>query len=88
MSRITTDLERERVLQRSRHELLVKLEQAIEHGDVPYLRILLSNYGLTGEVVGFFLGSQTILHRACIAGQRECVVELLKAGANPRRRSP
>ena len=77
MSRITTDLERERVLQRSRHELLVKLEQAIETGDVPYLRILLANYGLTGEVVGFFTGSQTILHRAGIAGARECVVELL-----------
>ena len=32
MSRITTDLERERVLQRSRHDVLVKLEQAIEGG--------------------------------------------------------
>ena len=30
MSRITTDLERERVLKQLRRELLVKLEQAVE----------------------------------------------------------
>ena len=64
-------------------EVLVQLEQAIEKGDVPYLRILLSNHGLTGEVVGFFNGSQTLLHRACIYGARECVIALLALGANP-----
>ena len=38
---------------------------------------------MTGEIVGFFNGSQTLLHRACIYGARECVIALLTLGANP-----
>ena len=64
-------------------DVLVKLEQAVERGDVPYLHALLINQNLTGEIVGFFNGSQTLLHRACIYGARECVIALLTLGANP-----
>ena len=64
-------------------DVLVKLEQAVERGDVPYLHALLINRNLTGEIVGFFNGSQTLLHRACIYGARECVIALLTLGANP-----
>ena len=64
-------------------DVLVKLEQAVERGDVPYLHALLINQNLTGEIVGFFNGSQTLLHRACIYGARECVIALLALGANP-----
>ena len=64
-------------------DVLVKLEQAVERGDVPYLHALLINQNLTGEIVGFFNGSQTLLHRACICGARECVIALLTLGANP-----
>ena len=64
-------------------DVLVKLEQAVERGDVPYLHALLINQNLTGEIVGFFNGSQTLLHRACIYGAHECVIALLTLGANP-----
>ena len=32
-------------------DVLVKLEQAVERGDVPYLHALLINQNLTGEIV-------------------------------------
>ena len=59
-----------------------QLIHCAETGDAANLRRLLGHYGLTRDY-SHIPYSRTVLHRACIAGQRECVVELLKAGADP-----
>ena len=59
-----------------------QLIHCAETGDAANLRRLLGHYGLTRDYSQIPY-SRTVLHRACIAGQRECVVELLKAGADP-----
>ena len=65
------------------------MERAIEAGDVNYLRRLLKVIdhwpNRSGIIEYPFAGteSRTLLHIACIAGKRESVVELLKAGADP-----
>ena len=58
-----------------------QLIHCAETGDAANLRRLLTHYGLTRDYSQIPY-SRTVLHRACIAGQRECVVELLKAGAD------
>ena len=59
-----------------------QLIHCAETGDAANLRRLLGHYGLRRDYSQIPY-SRTVLHRACIAGQRECVVELLKAGADP-----
>ena len=59
-----------------------QLIHCAETGDAANLRRLLGHYGLRRDYSQSPY-SRTVLHRACIAGQRECVVELLKAGADP-----
>ena len=63
-------------------DALEQLQEAIESGDVSLLRKLLNQTDLTNYP---FAGTEdrTQLHLACIFGERECVVELLKAGADP-----
>ena len=63
-------------------DALEQLQEAIESGDVSLLRKLLNQTDLTNYP---FAGTEdrTLLHLACIFGERECVVELLKAGADP-----
>ena len=67
-------------------EVLVKLVYAAESGDLSLLRTLLTDHhdlALHGDYSFAVPESRTLLHKACIAGEHECVVELLKAGANP-----
>ena len=63
-------------------DALEQLQEAIESGDVSLLRKLLNQTDLTNYP---FAGTEdrTLLHLACIFGERECVVELLTAGADP-----
>ena len=63
-------------------DALEQLQEAIESGDVSLLRKLLNQTDLTNYP---FAGTEdrTLLHLACIFGERECVVELLNAGADP-----
>ena len=63
-------------------DALEQLQEAIESGDVSLLRKLLNQTDLTNYP---FAGTEdrTLLHLACIFGERECVVELLIAGADP-----
>ena len=62
-------------------DALEQLQEAIESGDVSLLRKLLNQTDLTNYP---FAGTEdrTLLHLACIFGERECVVELLNAGAD------
>ena len=63
-------------------DALEQLQEAIESGDVSLLRKLLNQTDLTNYP---FAGTEdrTLLHLACICGEHECVVLLLKAGADP-----
>ena len=63
-------------------DALEQLQEAVETGDLSLLRKLLNQTDLTNYP---FAGSEdrTLLHVACSLGERECVVELLKAGADP-----
>ena len=63
-------------------DALEQLQEAIENGDLFLLRKLLNQTDLTNYP---FAGPEdrTLLHVACSLGERECVVELLKAGADP-----
>ena len=68
--------------------MLEDLEYAIEKGNAYLLRNMLTLKDLTGArsfVAYSNVGrdSRTLLHSACIARERECVVVLLKAGADP-----
>ena len=66
-------------------EVLEQLVQAAETGDVAILRTLLTDHhdlALHGDYSFAAPVSRTLLHIACIARERECVVELLKAGAD------
>ena len=68
------------------NEVLVKLVYAAESGDLSLLQTLLTGHhdlALHGDYSFVGLESRTLLHIACIAGKRESVVELLRAGADP-----
>ena len=66
-------------------DALEQLQEAIENGDLFLLRKLLNQTDLTNYP---FAGPEdrTLLHVACSLGERECVVELLKAGADPTKK--
>ena len=63
-------------------DALEQLQEAIENGDLFLLRKLLNQTDLTNYP---FAGPEdrTLLHVACSLGERECVVALLMAGADP-----
>ena len=66
--------------------LTTQLVQAAETGDVALLRALLTDHhdlALHGDYSFIGPDSRTLLHIACMAGARESVVEILKAGADP-----
>ena len=69
-------------LSEAERDALEQLQEAIENGDLSFLRKLLNQTDLTNYP---FAGSEdrTLLHVACSLGERECVVELLRAGADP-----
>ena len=69
-------------LSEAERDALEQLQEAIENGDLFLLRKLLNQTDLTNYP---FAGPEdrTLLHVACSLGERECVVELLKAGADP-----
>ena len=69
-------------LSEAERDALEQLQEAIENGDLSFLRKLLNQTDLTNYP---FAGPEDrmLLHVACSLGECECVVELLNAGADP-----
>ena len=66
-------------------DALEQLQEAIESGDVSLLRKLLNQTDLTNYP---FAGTEdrTLLHLACIFGERECVTSIFIPSALQRKR--